>query len=673
MSRRCLQRLRCLGLVLGLLCPLAGCGSNSGSNNTSGAVSRGRPLALQVQLLSELSPQAVSMARHQALASAQMRQVGPGDPGFIEQFEVRLQSQGSDLAPPQVFTLDATEQETATRDVIVPDTAPATFQVLVSAFNPQGIEVFRGSTSVGRDQTSAMVPMLRAALVPVPATPANLQQTTFAFADGAIFGLVNIPVTLATGTFVDNGNVGDFALTANGLVASGSVVVGSCTFLVTTSTFPAGQGLQVSDQIILDPCQVDAIDGRLIVTNAGVSSTPTISSPPLVIPPDTTLNLPTPPTLVIAEDTSGSLQITASVSGARPGSIAMGITIPPAHGTATLTNTGVVTYKPTAHFNGSDRLVVTVVASFTDNNAPALLLGTLPVSITVRPVNDSPVVANPENQTTLEGTAVSLPIVAQDADGDQLTFSATGLPPGLSIHPTTGVISGAIAVGAASGSPYSVTVTVTDGTANTSIMFPWLITPGNRPPTLNNPGNQATSEGTAVTLGLQGNDPDGNPLVFNATNLPPGLNLNTTTGIISGTVALRAAAGSPYSVTATVSDGFVSASQTFIWTVNPLPSPMLSALSTSSGPVSGGTVVIFAGTGFQMGATLTIGGMAATNVSVLSSTQLTATTPAGSAGTQAVVVTNPDGQSATLPGGFLYTSAFILDRSTLDDDSQRLQ
>ena len=108
--------------------------------------------------------------------------------------------------------------------------------------------------------------LLRAALVPVPATPANLQQTTFIFADGTIFGLGNIPVTLATGTFV--GNVGDFALTANGLVAIGSLAIGSCTLLVATSTFPVGQGLQVGDQIVLDPCQIDAIDRRLIVTNA---------------------------------------------------------------------------------------------------------------------------------------------------------------------------------------------------------------------------------------------------------------------------------------------------------------------------------------------------------------------------------------------------------------------
>jgi hypothetical protein len=64
-----------------------------------------------------------------------VQQVQPGDPGFIERFEVRLQAQGSDLVPAQIFQLTPTEQDAATRDITVPDTAPAAFQVLVSVFN----------------------------------------------------------------------------------------------------------------------------------------------------------------------------------------------------------------------------------------------------------------------------------------------------------------------------------------------------------------------------------------------------------------------------------------------------------------------------------------------------------------------------------------------------------
>jgi hypothetical protein len=331
-----------------------------------------------------------------------------------------------DLVPRQVFTLGPTEQETATRDVMVPDTAPTTFQVLVSVFTGPGIEVFRGDTTVALGQPSAVVTLIRSALVPVPATPANLQQSTFFFADGTIFGLVNSPVTLATGTFVDN--VGDFALTAHGLVASGSLTLGSCTFVVTTSTFPVGQGPQVGGQLIVDPCQIDAIDRRLIATNAIVSSTPTISSPPVAIPPDTALHLPLPPPFIIAEDTTGALQITASVSGPRQGTSTLSITVPPIHGTATLSNTGVVTYQPVANFNGSDRLVVTVVASFADNNPPALLLGTVLIPITVQPVNDAPTLTAPAISTPQNTPGTSQMSVNDLEVGQVSTFRVSTLP-----------------------------------------------------------------------------------------------------------------------------------------------------------------------------------------------------------------------------------------------------
>jgi hypothetical protein len=62
---------------------------------------------------------------------------------------------------------------------------------------------------------------------------------------------------------------------------------------------------------------------------------------------------------------------------------------------------------------------------------------------------------------------------------------------------------------------------------------------------------------------LAGSDPEGSILTYSATGLPAGLSVAATTGLISGTPS---AAGS-YSVTATVSDGALSASRTFTWTV----------------------------------------------------------------------------------------------------------
>ncbi len=84
------------------------------------------------------------------------------------------------------------------------------------------------------------------------------------------------------------------------------------------------------------------------------------------------------------------------------------------------------------------------------------------------------------------------------------------------------------------------------------------------------------------------------------------------------------------------------------------PAPTLSTVSPSSGPMAGGTAVTLTGTNYAAGATVTIGGAAAGSVTVASSTSITATTPAGANGPAAVVVTNPDSQTATLAGGFNY-------------------
>ena len=53
-----------------------------------------------------------------------------------------------------------------------------------------------------------------------------------------------------------------------------------------------------------------------------------------------------------------------------------------------------------------------------------------------------PVLAAPGNQSTVINTAASLQLAATDPNGDTLTYSASGLPPGLAINPATGLISG---------------------------------------------------------------------------------------------------------------------------------------------------------------------------------------------------------------------------------------
>jgi hypothetical protein len=82
-------------------------------------------------------------------------------------------------------------------------------------------------------------------------------------------------------------------------------------------------------------------------------------------------------------------------------------------------------------------------------------------------------VTSPGNQTGTVGTAASLQVHASDsASGQTLSYTASGLPAGLSVSSSTGLISGTPTAAGTS----SVTVTATDGTgAAGSATFSWTI------------------------------------------------------------------------------------------------------------------------------------------------------------------------------------------------------
>ncbi|MFB9838401.1 putative Ig domain-containing protein, partial [Actinoallomurus acaciae] len=99
-------------------------------------------------------------------------------------------------------------------------------------------------------------------------------------------------------------------------------------------------------------------------------------------------------------------------------------------------------------------------------------------------------VTNPGNQTSTVGTAAGLQIQASDsASGQTLTYSASGLPAGLSINASTGVISGTPTTASTS----TVTVTAQDTTgASGSTSFTWTVNPV---------GGGCSSTGNKVTNG----------------------------------------------------------------------------------------------------------------------------------------------------------------------------
>src|SRR5207248_1875267 len=129
--------------------------------------------------------------------------------------------------------------------------------------------------------------------------------------------------------------------------------------------------------------------------------------------------------------------------------------------------------------------------------------------------------------------------------------------------PATGVISGTLGTTAHAASPYLVQVAVSDGTASATQTFAWRVVHV----AVVNPGDQTSGEGATVSLALQASDPDGDPLAYSAAGLPPGLSINSSTGLIAGTIASGAAVDGPFAVSVAATDGAYGASLDFSWAV----------------------------------------------------------------------------------------------------------
>ena len=90
-----------------------------------------------------------------------------------------------------------------------------------------------------------------------------------------------------------------------------------------------------------------------------------------------------------------------------------------------------LTYTPIANYNGSDSF------SFKVNDGTAES-AVVTVSITVNPVNDTPVLTVPGAQTAKTGTKLNFAVSAADVEGDALLFTASNLPSGATFTTSAG-------------------------------------------------------------------------------------------------------------------------------------------------------------------------------------------------------------------------------------------
>ncbi|MBU3109060.1 IPT/TIG domain-containing protein, partial [Clostridium gasigenes] len=91
------------------------------------------------------------------------------------------------------------------------------------------------------------------------------------------------------------------------------------------------------------------------------------------------------------------------------------------------------------------------------------------------------------------------------------------------------------------------------------------------------------------------------------------------------------------------------------------PAPSITSISPKEGKLIGGETVDICGDNFKIGAIVKIGGQDAAKIVFVEKTRVRILVPASStAGTADVVVTNPDGQSVTLKGGYTYLEPVVV-------------
>jgi len=208
-------------------------------------------------------------------------------------------------------------------------------------------------------------------------------------------------------------------------------------------------------------------------------------------------------------------------------------------GSIIISSTGAYTFTPAANYNG---LVPAVEYTLSDADG-ATATATLSFD-DIANVNDQPAVDTPiTDQTGDDSDVISLDVSSNfsDIDGDTLTYTATGLPTGLSIDLNSGVISGTIDSSASQSGPFSVTVTANDGSLSVDDTLTWTV--NNPAPVATNDGPITVTEdtpvsGNVITDATADSDADGDTLSVTAATIdlngdgnPDALTLGTAANI----------------------------------------------------------------------------------------------------------------------------------------------
>jgi len=374
-------------------------------------------------------------------------------------------------------------------------------------------------------------------------------------ADGTTVKMISSAGTVTTAlTGLTTPGQVDFDPSGNMYIADGNrnIKESDVSYYTISAALPAGLAFNASTGVVTGTPTVAAGPTTYTVTAHNTTTTATaqftiqckVGAPVITYTTPVTMVVGTPVTLTPTN--TGSPITSASVAPALPAGL-------------TISATGVISGTPTT-VTAANNYVVTA------NNAGGS--GTFTINITVNPKLPAITYTSPNVYTT--GVAIT-PLNPNSTGGAVASYAVSpALPAGLSIDPVTGIISGT-PTGIATIATY--TVTATNVTGNGTFGISITVNPPKPVITYSTP--QTYVVGTAIAT-LSATNTGGPITSFSvAPALPAGLNLNTTTGDITGTPTAQSVAAN-YVVTATNAGG----NGTFTINITVLPMPPVISYTT---------------------------------------------------------------------------------------------
>ena len=221
------------------------------------------------------------------------------------------------------------------------------------------------------------------------------------------------------------------------------------------------------------------------------------------------------------------------------------------------TTTRIFSWTPNTNQIGS----YTVTFNVTDGQ----LSDSMNVLIKVHTVNQAPVLEQISNQTVNAGSTIRFAVNATDPDGDSLTYSLLlDLPDNAMFNTTTRIFSWT--PGSGQLGSYIVTFAVSDGMLHDSKSVQITVNDNNNhAPIIGPVADVSVNQKEVLKVQVTASDPDGDYLIYSASNLPAGASFDPATRQFTWSPAYNQVGN--YRVTFRVSDRTLSSSRDATFTV----------------------------------------------------------------------------------------------------------